>query len=159
MNLLSYYALGLTFTCLVLDCGGVSKLTSNIVIKSKGYPLQQYDPNYLCSWFYYSDKKFTVSIDLKMSITFCTTAKVEFHQGTDKNATYDTFCQNTDAILLRNLDKLLIVLKSDDLVKVNMAFNAYFDFSRQTPKTTASVTPAVLTATIDQGLSLVIHFK
>ena len=170
-SLFSYYALGFTFACLILDCGGVSKLTSNIVIKSKGYPLQLYDTNYFCSWFYYSDQKFDVSVDLKMSRTSCTTAKVEFHQGTDQNATYNTFCQDTDAILLRNLDRLLIVLKSDDQVKVSMAFNASFDFSRQTPKTTASSTPAVLTksssvdstsvktAIIDQGFYLVIDFK
>ena len=135
--LLTYFALWFTFTCLILDCGGMLNITSDIVIKSHSNPLQLYDPNHLCSWYFYSDHKFDVSIELEMSAISCTTAKVEFHQETDQNATFNTLCQNTN-VTLRNLDSLLIVLKSHKQVKFKMFFKASFNINRQTMKTTAA---------------------
>ena len=117
------------------------KITSDTVIESEGYPLQLYKKNHLCSWFYYSDQKFNVSIDVKMSVTSCTASKVEIHQGTDQNATF-TICRNTLVPPLRNLNRLLIVMKAGD-VEMAMAFRAYFNLSCHNPGTTV-VKPTVI---------------
>lgn len=137
--LLTYFFLWFDFTCLILDCGGMLEITSDIVIKSQDYRLLLYDPNYLCSWYYYSDRKFDVSIELEMSATSCTTAKVEFHQEADKNTPFTTFCQNTN-VALRNLDSLLIVFKSHKHAFFRMFFKASFNINRQTPETTVAKT-------------------
>ena len=139
--LYSYFALWLTFTCLILDCGGMVKVTSDIEIKSEGYPTRIYPKNHLCSWFYYSDQKFNVSIDVKMSVTSCTASKVEIHQGTDQNATF-TICGNTLVSPMRNLNRLLIVMKAGDVV-MTMAFRAYFSLNCHNPETTV-VKPTVI---------------
>ena len=129
---------------LILDCGGMWKVTSDIVIKSKGYPLQIYQENHLCSWRYYSDQKFNVFIDVKMSATSCTTSKVEFFQGADQNATF-TICGTTLVPPLRNLNRLLILMKTGD-ASMAMAFRAYFNLSRHNPRTTVVKTAVIKTA-------------
>ena len=119
------------------------KVTSDIEIKSEGYPTRIYPKNHLCSWFYYSDQKFNVSIDVKMSVTSCTASKVEIHQGTDQNATF-TICRTTTVSPLRNFNRLLIVMKVDD-VAMAMAFRAYFNLSRHNAKTTVAKTTVIKT--------------
>ena len=144
ISLLTYFTLWFTFTCLVLDCGGMLKILNNRVIKSSENRLQLYDPSHLCSWYYYSDHKFDVSIELEMSATSCTTAKVEFHKETDQNATFNTLCENTN-VILRNLDSLLIILKSHNQVNFRMFFEASFNMNHQTQKTTAAKTNITIT--------------
>ena len=119
------------------------KITSDIEIKSEDYPLRIYQKNHLCTWLYYSDQKFNVSIDVKMSATSCTTSKVEIHQGTDQNATF-TICGNTLIPPMRNLNRLLIIMKVDDVV-MTMAFRAYFNLSRHNAKTTVAKTTVIKT--------------
>lgn len=76
-----------------------------------------------------------------MSVTSCTASKVEIHQGTDQNATF-TICGNTLVSPMRNLNRLLIVMKAGDVV-MTMAFRAYFSLNCHNPETTV-VKPTVI---------------
>ena len=133
----------LSFT--LLECGEISKVTndSSKLIMSPGFPTDNYKRNTLCSWFYYADNKFDVTIKVQeMSVITCSTDKLEIYRGTDKPPSYTSCQRPAGTIQFISVHKLLIVFKSGD-GPVALGFKGLLKFT-QGPSTTVATVPTAV---------------
>ena len=104
---------------------------------SPGFPIDNYKSNTLCSWFYYADNEFDVTIKVQeMSVVNCFTDRLEIYRGTDKPPSYTTCRRPVDTFQFKSLRKLVIVFKSGD-GPTALGFKGLLKFV-QAPSTTAA---------------------
>ena len=137
------------YSLTLLECGEISKITSDSSksITSPGFPIDNYKSNTLCSWFYYADNEFDVTIKVQeMSIINCSTDRLEIYRGTDNPPSYTTCRRLTGTIRFNSVHKLLIVFKSGN-GPVALGFKGLLKFT-QRPSTTVATVPSAVPNTI-----------